>query len=278
MSPADRCLPKTPSTAHVVSNQHLSGGIYRAVLRMADDWGPPIPGQFVQVECPPREAFAMWRPFSISRFRAASHELELVYGVVGLRTRRLSELSPGEELCLIGPLGRGFAAVDGRRPILIGGGRGIAPMIGLAEQWREAFPDGRLLYGARSRDLLIPIADPPYEVWLATEDGSAGFHGNVIGLLEAAIARGDLDPATIALYSCGPNRMLAALSAWAEPRGVPCLVSLETHFGCGVGICAGCAVPVKPRDGEDAFARYRFACVEGPVMDGTRVEWEGVAE
>ena len=44
------------------------------------------------------------------------------------------------------------------------------------------------------------------------------------------------------------------------------------------GGCAGCAVPVRPRDGEDAFARYRFACVEGPVMDGTRVEWEGVAE
>lgn len=268
----------TRATALLLSNDRVNDDIHRAVLRLPIHWGPSCPGQFVQVECPPSESFGMWRPFSISRFRAArlGPEIELVYGVVGLRTRNLSRLVPGETVTLIGPLGRGFERVANRRPVLIGGGRGVAPMIGLAEAWSEA--EGRLLYGARSARLLIPIEDSPFTVWLATEDGSAGLRGTVIDLLDRGLERGELSADEIALYSCGPNRMLAAISAWAGPRAVPCQVSLETHFGCGVGICAGCAVPVIPRDGEDAFARYRFACVEGPVMDGTRVEWEGVAE
>ncbi len=273
--------PRPPAgreVARLLSNEHLSGEIYRAVLALPATWGPSRPGQFVQVECPPAESFAMWRPFSISRFRAGATEstIELVYGAVGLRTRNLARLLAGDHVTLIGPLGRAFEQVPDREPVLIGGGRGVAPMIGLADAWRDA--KGRLVYGARSASLLIPVDESPFEVWLATEDGSAGFHGNVLGLLDRALDRKELHSERIALYACGPNRMLAALSRWAEPRGIPCQVSLETHFGCGVGICAGCAVPVIPHEGEDAFARYRFACVEGPVMDGTRVEWEGVAE
>jgi dihydroorotate dehydrogenase electron transfer subunit len=79
--------------------------------------------------------------------------------------------------------------------------------------------------------------------------------------------------------------MLAALSAWSAGRDLPCEVSLETHFGCGMGICAGCAVPVRPDPAaapgdpeRSAFERYVFLCREGPVMDAHRVEWEGVHE
>ncbi|MFN8548856.1 MAG: dihydroorotate dehydrogenase electron transfer subunit [Candidatus Eisenbacteria bacterium] len=272
--------PAQHSTARLLSNTHMVEEIYRAVLALPAGWGPPSPGQFVQIECPPREAFGMWRPFSISRYRvgAAGPELELVYGAVGTRTRNLARMHGGATLDLIGPLGRGFSALPDRRPVLLGGGRGVAPMIGLAEAWHDRHPDGLLLYGARSASLLIPVDESPYALRLATEDGSAGFRGHLVALLDDAVARGELDPKGIALYACGPNRMLAALSSWAEARGVPCQVSLETHFGCGVGICAGCAVPPKPREGEDASRAPSLACVEGPVMDGTRVEWEGVAE
>ena len=80
--------------------------------------------------------------------------------------------------------------------------------------------------------------------------------------------------------------MLAALSRWSERYEFACQVSLETHFGCGLGICAGCAVPVRPLASPggsdapppDAFDRFVFACREGPVFDARRVEWEGVRE
>jgi dihydroorotate dehydrogenase electron transfer subunit len=187
----------------------------------------------------------------------------------------------------------------------------------LAEQWtaaRAAAGDGGtaeaggglLLYGARTSSLLLQLEDAPWEVLLATDDGSAGFAGTLVDLAEALALEGRLRPERDALYACGPNAMLAALSRWAGARGFACQVSLETSFGCGFGICAGCAVPVRSRPPEelaappvagavdpeagarapgrrevsegDAFDRYVFACREGPVFESWRVEWEGVHE
>lgn len=265
--------------ARVVENIAEKPDLWRIVLEVGPDFGPPRPGQFVQLECPPEELFSLWRPFSISRWRPARREIELVYGVVGPRTRGLATTHPGSFLQLLGPLGSAFTPVLGRHPVLVGGGRGIAPMIGLADVWRSQFDAGDLLYGARTQSLLLPLSEVAWPVHISTDDGSAGFSGHVLSHLEHLAQT--LLPAPIALYACGPNRMLAALSVWAKERNVPCQVSLETHFGCGIGICAGCAVPVHPEPGadvRDAFFRYRFACLDGPVMEGARVEWEGVAE
>ena len=137
-----------------------------------------------------------------------------------------------------------------------------------------------LLHGARTASQLIPIPDPPCEVRVATDDGSAGFHGTLVDLLQSMLDAGELREGRDALYACGPNRMLAALAAWSADEDLPCQVSLETHFGCGLGICAGCAVPVRAAAGAEvsAFERFVFLCREGPVMDASRVEWEGVHE
>ena len=270
------------ASALVLVNERLTPEVHRLLLRLDGEWGPAHPGQFVELECPPPELFGLRRPFSLAgcRRRAGDTELEIVYGAVGERTRALSRCRAGEALSVVGPLGRPFAPVPGRRPVLIGGGRGVAPMLMLADSWKEEFPDGLLLYGARTAPLLIPLGEVPYPLHLATDDGSQGTRGSVVDLLQYLQAREAIRPVAHALYACGPNRMLAALSRWAAEAGYPCQVSLETHFGCGVGICAGCAVPVKAdaSDPQGAFGRYIFACQEGPVVDGTRIEWEGLAE
>jgi dihydroorotate dehydrogenase electron transfer subunit len=274
--------PPVEAAARVMANGRLTPEIFGITLRLAPGWGPARPGQFVQVECPPSSAFALRRPFSLSGFRASEPgtEIEIVYGAVGERTRALSRCRPGESLSVVGPLGHPFTPFPGRRPILIGGGRGIAPLLLLARSLREDYPDGEILYGARTASLLIPLPDSPYRVHIATEDGSAGIKGTAIVLLEALAANGEIRSGECALFACGPNRMLATLAAWALGRDLPCQVSLETLFGCGYGICAGCAVPVRPREGEasGAFERYALACQEGPVMDAFRVEWEGMRE
>lgn len=268
--------------ARVVSNRRLNPEVHELVLRLPVEWGPPEPGQFVQVECLPANPFVLKRPFSIARSRLGElgMEVHLVYGAIGAGTEALTRRRPGEMLELIGPLGRGFRPVPGRRPVLVGGGRGVAPMIALADGLAPNYEDGILIFGARGSAQLYELEDVPYPVTIATDDGSVGFHGNVIQLLEQLRGRGELRPEENALYSCGPNPMLHALSDWAGEHGFPCQVSLETIFGCGFGICAGCAVPVRAAEGEesDEFGHYRFACVEGPVFEGQRVDWEGVKE
>lgn len=91
------------------------------------------------------------------------------------------------------------------------------------------------------------------------------------------IRRGVIRPALGAAYGCGPLPMLSALSERCVAAGLAVQVSLETVFGCGTGLCAGCAIPMKT-GADDPFGRYAFACTEGPIFDGTRVDWAGVRE
>jgi len=266
----------------ILENRPLGPEIHLMVLALPADWPVPSPGQFVQVECLPERPFTLRRPFSVARVRAHSDRLEihLVYGPIGAGTQAMTERRPGDKVSIVGPLGQGFRPLPGRRPILVGGGRGVAPLLGLADTLDGSFDDGLLLFGVRTKAQLYDLEGVPFPVEIATQDGSAGFSGNVIELLEQMRVRGELRSDQCALYSCGPNPMLHALSSWSVEHGFPCQVSLETLFGCGFGICAGCAVPVHPVPGEesDEFGHYRFACVEGPVFDGGRVDWEGVVE
>ncbi len=275
--------PPRTVIARVESNRPLVPGIFEAVLALPSEWGPARPGQFVQLECPPPELFGLRRPFSIAGCRAVvgGVEVRIVYGAVGMRTHGLAQALPGVALRLTGPLGRPFDAMPERRAVLLGGGRGLAPVLMLAEHLgRNAHGAAILLHGARTASQLIPIPDPPCEVRPATDDGSAGFHGTLVDLLQSMSDAGELLEGRDALYACGPNRMLAALAAWSAERDLPCQVSLETHFGCGLGMCAGCAVPVKTTAGAEvsAFERFVFLCREGPVMDAQRIDWAGVHE
>lgn len=268
--------------AEVVHNSRLVSGIHLLRLRVRAVWGPALPGQFVQLQCPPDEAFGLRRPFSLAACRQSGDctELEVVYGVVGGRTRALTAAPIGSMLSVMGPLGRPFREVPGRRPVLVGGGRGLAPLLMLEEAWRPTRPDSLIIYGVRSAALAIPDVKAACPVRLIAEDGSTDPSGTVMDLLDSLARSGEIDPASIALYACGPNGMLAALDRWALAAAVPCQLSLETHFGCGLGICAGCAIPVRRPEGEpgDAFGRYIMACQDGPVVDAGVVEWEGVRE
>lgn len=273
-----------PRSVHatVVRNVPLTAEIRELVLAPNGEFAVPAPGQFVQVECRPRHPFVLRRPFSVARVREASGglQLHLVFGPIGEGTRALAEVVPGSTVDLVGPLGRGFRPLPGRRPVLVGGGRGVAPLLALADALRNDAPDGLLLFGVRTAAQLHELEDLPYPLEIATQDGSQGFRGHLLALLDRLLAAGRVDASRDALYACGPNGMLHALSDWAGAHGFPAQVSLETFFGCGFGICAGCAVPVKSGmdAGRDEFGHYRFACVEGPVFDAERVDWEGVRE
>ena len=124
-----------------------------------------------------------------------------------------------------------------------------------------------LLYGAATRGLLYDLErfrGLGAATLTATDDGSEGFHGNVLELLAHEQEAGRL-PREVRLLACGPEPMLLAVERLARARELPCWLSLETQMGCGVGICNGCPVPTRAEGPLGAWPNAK-CCVEGPVF------------
>jgi len=233
------------------------------VVSVADPDGPrPQAGQFYMLAAAERwgggedERPFLPRAFSVLRARD-EHTLDFLLEDVGPGTHRLGELQPTDGLHLLGPLGAGFRpARDGRRPILAGGGVGIAPLailrdeLGVGALVLLGFRDAEHVVGAE----LIPGAR------VATDDGSAGHHGLVTDLLRAELGC----DARAEVYACGPPPMLEAVRALCGELGVPAQLALESGMACGFGACFGCVVPTR-----DGYVRL---CVDGPVLEAADLE------
>jgi NAD(P)H-flavin reductase len=197
------------------------------------------------------------RAFSVLRAPAGTDELQFLIEDVGPGTNRLCELGSGDKLLLTGPLGIGFRAPrQGRRPLLVGGGVGMAP---LAIWQDELGPDAVALLGFRDAAHVAGAALLT-AAQVATDDGSVGHHGFVSELLRAEL---DRDPNRL-IYACGPPAMLEAVRAIAAEREVPAQLALESGMACGFGACFGCVVPTR--------GGYVRLCIDGPVIDADRLE------
>ena len=189
---------------------------------------PGVPGQFFMLEAPGR---VLPRPMSLCL--APRGELAFLIDPIGPGTRSLCELDRGERLYVLGPLGNGFD-LSVARPLLVGGGIGIAPLPYLSQEL-----DGPpAILGFRSEGhaeaaVLLPGAEvciePTYVTALLSEE------------------RNDV-------LACGPEPMLAALRALVPDAQL----AWEAPMACGYGACYGCAVEI---DGE-----LKRLCVEGPVL------------
>ena len=254
--------PPRRRAARVTSRE--SHGAY-VVLRCSDPDGPhPQAGQFYMLTAGSRwgggagERPFLPRAFSVLRAKTTPHptghvELHFLIEDVGPGTNRLCELGPGDDLLLVGPLGVGFAAPrEDRRPVLVGGGVGIAPLAICQDTIRRGrvtvllgFRDAAHAAGA----LLLDGAR------IATDDGSVGHHGLVTELLEDEL---DRDPDR-EVYACGPPAMLEATARLCAARAIPAQLALEAGMACGFGACYGCVIPTRHG--------YVRLCLEGPVLD-----------
>ncbi len=238
------------------------------VVLVAPDPGAPapLPGQFYMLAAAERwgggEDERPFLPRALSVLRTGSDGLEFMLEDVGPGTRRLCELQAGDGLWVTGPLGHGFVleSPDERRAVLCGGGVGTAPLAILQDALRAAGRPAPVLLGfrdgahARGAELLRGAQ-------VATDDGSAGHHGLVTDLLVAEL---DEDPHTT-VFACGPPPMLEAVRALCAERGIPVQLALEAGMACGFGACFGCVVPVRG-------GGYLRVCVDGPVVDGERLD------
>jgi NAD(P)H-flavin reductase len=202
------------------------------------------------------------RAFSYARARADG-ALEFLLEAVGPGTERLAELEPGEDLLLVGPLGRGFDVEDPGKALLVGGGIGTAPLICLADALGSRT---LVLLGFRSAaHAEAARLFAPAEPRLATDDGSVGRRALVTELLREELDR----DAERTVYACGPPPMLEAVRALCGERAIPAQLAMESGMACGFGACFGCVVPT--REG------YIRLCVDGPVVDAAELDTALVA-
>jgi dihydroorotate dehydrogenase electron transfer subunit len=221
-----------------------------------------LPGQFVNIKIDETTTPLLRRPFSVHFIE--EDEVEIVFGIMGMGTNKLNSKKVGDYLDVIGPLGKPFSYKDTEEiSILIGGGLGAAPLSLLSKYLEKKGKEVITFLGARTKAFLI--SDNLKKINYATDDGTFGYHGNVVSLLKSSINK--FQSKKIKVYGCGPTAMLKALIEMVDKLNIPCEVSLETAMACGVGICQGCAVEMKSGD-----KKYSLACKDGPVFSISQIK------
>ena len=270
-------MTKAIIEAQIIDHTEITRDVYRITLQCGSFLSGVSPGQFINLYLNDK-SMLLPRPLSICR--AEADRVVLVYRVVGKGTKELSGYQSGGSLLISTPLGRGydlddvFRTLDGRsgygRIALVAGGLGVPPMVELAKAIRKRMT-GRIkliaALGFRDETFLIEELESFCdEVQIAVENGSAGFQGNVLAMMEKQGAEADY------YLSCGPRPMLKALAVICSGRNKPLQVSLEERMGCGYGACVGCACKTKDRD--SGTVKQKKVCKDGPVFFGEEVVWD----
>ena len=220
-------------------------------------------GQFVMIRC--GDALTLRRPISICDI--AGDTLRICYDVRGEGTDWLSERKVGEELDILGPVGRGFDISDtSRRVLLVGGGIGIYPLYSVAKRYGA---NATVVLGFRTAGLITMAEDftsAGAALYIATDDGSAGEKGYAINIVNRLLENEKFD----IVMTCGPKIMMKGVAEAALAKGIRTQVSMEERMGCGVGACLSCVCAAKDENGEPSKKRV---CVDGPVFEAQEVDF-----
>ncbi len=289
----------TKDRARILSQDLLQEGIYS--LRIQTEAAKTaVAGQFLSLYLMDRTRL-LPRPISICEIDQKNAELRLVYRVAGDGTKELSSYRAGEELEILGPLGNGFYRKGeplwkgASRVLLVGGGIGVPPMVGLAAaiaggknavdagsqtaegqisaeaagnaaegqnnaEAAQNTPEVISVMGYRDKNTFLTEELQRYgALYIATDDGSLGTKGTVLDAIREQSLTADL------ILSCGPKPMLRGLKVYAKEEGIPLFVSMEERMACGVGACLGCVCETAKTDAHSHVNNARV-CKDGPVF------------
>lgn len=264
----------TQNECEVISNKKV--GAYHHITLAA----PAIaehakPGNFVGISIGDmrssmllRRSFAIYQTVPRGPFGGT---LEIIVAPHGAGSTWITQRAPHEKLDVVGPLGNAFKIPkDPVRALLVGGGYGSAPLFSLAETLRQKNSRVEMAIGAASADrIFAPVEGKRsvHSLMIATEDGSMGTKGRVTDLFDNSLSAIDI------VYACGPMAMLKALSDIGARAGVLVQCAVEESMACGIGLCMTCVLPVRDKDGVVKMLR---SCIEGPIFDGSAVQWDGI--
>jgi len=263
-------------TAVVTSRESVAPGFWRVAFRSPRIARAAGPAQYVATDFP--GPFEVRLPLGI--WTTHGDEFAVLFREWGERTRQLARATPGMELSVIGPLGNRFEIpAANKRATIVAGGIGIVPFWLLGRALLEARVETNVLLGARTKSMFAgadELRDLGLHIEICTDDGSAGVKGTVMDLLRT-------QPKADILYGCGPPHMLRALSEYALATNTKCQISMEETFGCSMGTCWGCVVPVRrgcpqgtgyPK-AQNERRPYDFSrvCTDGTVYSAADIVW-----
>lgn len=258
----------------ILSNKRM-GAYHQILLNIGKLVIHCYPGNFVAIAVGgDNSSMVLRRAFAISRVSNRGEyggTMELIVAPHGSGSRWLCAQEEGVTLNIVAPLGTAFGIPTApAQTLLIGGGYGSAPLFGLAEVLKSRGCRVDMILGASTAAKIYAPTEGKRSVnslKIYTEDGSTGILGKVTDPLPSLIAEGLVD----VIYSCGPMGMLSAISAIAESSQVVHQCAVEGSMACGIGICMTCVIPVADSHGAISMLR---TCIEGPVMDGSTVQWD----
>ena len=265
--------------AKALRKEMVAPSVYRIAMAAPQLAGRALPGQFITVRVTDGPDPLLRRPISIHRAGSPDPDsLQILFTVKGRGTQLLSRIEPGDEVDILGPLGRGFAIdPDARLHCIVAGGMGVAPMPFLAEKILAGIAGKkgavRMYLGAKSKDMLLCVDEMKslgVDVRIATDEGDAGYKGLVTRLFDDEAAA---FPAGTTVSACGPFPMLRGTAAICARRGLSCQVSMESRMACGMGACYGCVIPASAGAAR-AKSGYLRVCEDGPVFDAAEIGWE----
>lgn len=244
------------------------------------------PGQFFMIRPERGTDPLLGRPFAVYDVFDDSDGnrigIDFGYVVMGKLTSLMTGWKPGDEFEIWGPLGNGFPEPGDGHLMCVAGGIGQTPFLAVAREalGLQSYGSPRrelsirptrvtLAYGVRSKPYLAGLDDftmPGLDLQIATDDGSAGYHGFVTGLLQQSID-GETPPDRV--FCCGPEPMMHAVAELCQQHDLDCWLSLETPMACGFGACFSCVTKVREGDDWD----YKRTCVEGPVFRACDLVW-----
>jgi len=264
--------------APIVSNKKV-GQYHQIIINVGDIATACKPGNFVAINVGGNSSsMILRRAFAISRVANSSTfggTMELIVAPHGQGSRWLCAQGEGVVLDIVAPLGTAFGIPTEAVPVLlVGGGYGSAPLFGLAEVLNARGCRVDMLLGASTASKIYAPMEGKRAVnsmRIYTEDGSMGVAGRVTDPIAEII--NDLDIAVV--YSCGPMAMLSAITTITDSLSVVHQCAVEEAMACGIGVCMTCVLPVENSDGTVSMLR---SCIDGPVMDGSKVQWNLVGK
>ncbi len=255
----------------ILEKRRLAEGIYLMKILAPRVARSARPGQFVIVRTDERGERI---PLTVADYDPAQGSVTIVTQTIGVSTRRICSLDAGQSLAdFAGPLGRPseFIALSdeelrGKRFVFIAGGVGTAPVYPQVKWLHEHGAQVDVIIGAKTRDMLIftdAMRAVATNLYIATDDGSEGFHGLVTQLLEKLIAEGKRYDECVAI---GPMIMMKFVALTTKKYALRTTVSLNALMVDGTGMCGACRVTVG--------GKTRFTCVEGPEFDAHEVDFD----
>lgn len=214
------------------------------------------PGQFLNIRVSESIYPLLRRPFSVCD--AENDHIYLMFNIFGEGTRILSRKQKGDLIDILGPLGNGFNLNDDfDTAVIVAGGLGAAPF----PYFTRSLDNKKKIYtfiGGRTHQDIIKYGMK--NIQISTDDGSEGFKGTIVQLLENKFR--SIVGKKLKIFGCGPNQMLSALKSFCVKNNIECEVSAECAMACGFGICQGCPIEsaVHPET-------YSLVCKDGPIFN-----------